>query len=357
MRFSDVAQPHITRVLKASSQVGDFASTYLFCGTGGTGKTTLARVVSMAVLCDYRTEDGEPCGLCSSCRMIRDNTHRDVVEINCGTNGKAEETRALISDEMTLAPIYGKKRIYILDEAHNTTSAAQDSLLKVLEEPPSHVMFFLCTTELDKIKPTIRTRCQIHRFKKVSDKAIRIILKKVVQEEMIEADEGALDLIIQDAQGSARQALSTLEQVKLIGATEDNVRNVLGRAPRQMAVELLLAITQGSAGFNDIFRLVDTAQEEGHDLIGLLEESCRILSNVARERINKTPEEKVPELIRPLIQKYTGSILIETVNSIFEIISKIRQNVSPELAVQFGLMTTIQRFANAKAKLTSKEAK
>ena len=349
-KFSDIAQPHVTRVLIASILAGDFASTYLFSGFGGTGKTTVARVFAMALLCENRKDDeSEPCGTCSCCRMIREDTHRDVVEINCATHGKAEEVRALIAEEIMLAPAFGRFRVFILDEAQVLSATAQDSLLKIFEEPPAHVIFCLCTTDPDKLKKTIRTRCQRHRLKRVTDRDLRSILENVVKEEGIQAETAALELIISEAQGSARQALSTLEQVKLIGASEENVREVLGRAPRQMAVELLLAIADGQEGYHKSFKLTDTAQEEGHDLTALLEECCRILASVARYRLFAIEVDDQSEALRPLVPLFAGSTLIETVNSLTEIIARIRQNVPADLACQFGVMTTIQRYARAKA--------
>lgn len=358
MRFSDVAQPHVTRVLAASVTAGDLASTYLFSGPPGTGKTTLSRVFAMALLCETRAEgESEPCGECQCCRMIRSDTHRDVVEINCATHGRAEEVRALIAEEIMLAPAFGKYRVFILDECQSLSPTAQDSLLKIFEEPPAHVIFCLNTTDPEKLKNTIRTRCQRHRLKRVSDKELRGILEKVVQGESIQADEEAIGLIIGEARGSARQAIGTLEQVKLVGATGGNVRDVLGRAPRQMAVELLLAISEGAAGYQKSFKLTDAALEEGHDLTALLEECCRILADVARYRLFKTPTGEQSEPLRPLVPLFSGSVLIETVNSLIEIIAKIRQNVPPDLAVQFGVMTTIQRYARATSAQVAQAAK
>lgn len=337
--FAGIAQPHIARVLQAQLATGEHASTYLFSGPSGTGKTTTARVMAMALQCEKRGKGGiEPCRECESCRLTRADKNRDVVEINCATHNGVDDARAMIAERMRIAPSRGDYRIFILDEAHQLTSQAQNALLKVLEEPPSYVRFFLCTTEPQKILTTIKGRCQPHVLTKVSDQDTRAILEKVVQAEVIEAESTALDLIVQTAAGNVRNALVLLEQVSQIGATEENVRTVLGRAPKALAIDLIVAIRKADRAL--VFQILDTAQAEGRDLGALLDDASRELLALIRKKLlsAKTPEET------QAAQKASAQ-MIELATRLIEITIRIRQNVPADLAVPVGIMKTIDWFA------------
>jgi len=279
IKFNDVAQPFVTTALKTQIINNTHVSSYIFSGPSGVGKTTIARIMAMALCCKY-TKDGEPCGKCEDCISIIQDRHRDVIEHNCAVSGGVDDMRTVIVENMIIAPISGW-RIFILDEAQLITMQGQNSLLKTLEEPPPHVKFFICTTEPNKILPAIQTRCQHFRLIPVSSKDIINILVNILNSENIDTYEiDALKLIAEHSNGSARTAIVELERVIDLGVTEQNVRNMLGRGSRKLSLDLLLAIANGNYG--EVFHIIDMCKLTGIHMQSLFEESANILLTVAK---------------------------------------------------------------------------
>lgn len=209
--FDEVkGQDHIVTTLKNEIRTERIGHAYLFCGTRGTGKTTVAKILAKAVNCEHPV-DGSPCGECEMCRKIGSQTSMNVIEMDAASNNSVDDIREII-DEVQYSPAEGKYKVYIIDEVHMLSAAAFNALLKTLEEPPSYVIFILATTEAHKIPITILSRCQRYDFKRISIDTISARLKDLMEREAVEVEDKALRYIAKVADGSMRDALSLLDQ-------------------------------------------------------------------------------------------------------------------------------------------------
>lgn len=209
--FDDVkGQDHIVTTLKNQIKANRIGHAYLFCGTRGTGKTTIAKIFAKAVNCEHPI-NGSPCNECETCKAIASGTSLNVIEMDAASNNGVDNIRE-IKDEVTYSPTMGKYKVYIIDEAHMLTPGAFNALLKTLEEPPSYVIFILATTEVHKIPVTILSRCQRYDFKRISLNVISDRLQELMDRENIEVEEKAIRYIAKKADGGMRDALSLMEQ-------------------------------------------------------------------------------------------------------------------------------------------------
>lgn len=254
--FSDVkGQDHIVTTLKNQICADRIGHAYLFCGTRGTGKTTIAKIFAKAVNCEHPVE-GNPCGKCASCKAIASGVSMNVIEIDAASNNGVDNIRE-IREEVSYSPTEGKYKVYIIDEVHMLSIGAFNALLKTLEEPPSYVIFVLATTEVHKIPITILSRCQRYDFRRITVRTIEDRLLELMEQEQVGVEERALTYIAKAADGSMRDALSLLDQciAFYLGEklTYDHVLEVLGAVDMDVfsslfqkicSMELLLAIQQ-----------------------------------------------------------------------------------------------------------------
>ncbi len=244
-RFEDVrGQEHIVRTLTNQIRSGRVGHAYLFCGTRGTGKTTVAKIFARAVNCQHPV-DGSPCNVCAACRAIASGASMNVVEIDAASNNGVDNIRE-IRDEVQYSPTEGKYRVYIIDEVHMLSTGAFNALLKTLEEPPSYVIFILATTEVNKIPITVLSRCQRYDFKRISNDIIADQVARLLKEEGVEAEYRAIRYVAKAADGSMRDALSLLEQCISFyygqELTYDKVLDVLGAVDTGVFSRLLREI-------------------------------------------------------------------------------------------------------------------
>lgn len=266
--FSDVkGQDHIVTTLKNQIKADRIGHAYLFCGTRGTGKTTVAKIFAKAVNCESPA-DGSPCGECASCRAVAAGVSMNVIEIDAASNNGVENIRE-IREEVTYRPTEGKYKVYIIDEVHMLSIGAFNALLKTLEEPPPYVIFILATTEAHKIPVTILSRCQRYDFKRISVDTISERLYELLQKEGADAKEDAIRYIARAADGAMRDALSLLDQCIAFypeqKLTYDAVLDVLGAVDTEVFGELLdMVLAQDVAGaMAMVERLVADGRELG----------------------------------------------------------------------------------------------
>jgi len=218
---SVVGQHAITSTLKNAIKNKQLAQAFLFCGSRGVGKTTTARILAKTINCFHPSEQTEACDNCESCKAFNDSTALNVYELDAASNNSVDDIRNLI-DQVRIAPQLGNFKVYIIDEVHMLTTAAFNAFLKTLEEPPKHAIFILATTEKHKIIPTILSRCQIFDFSRIKVKDIATYLAKIAENEGVKADNEALHLIAQKADGALRDALSIFDQI--VSFTEGNLK-------------------------------------------------------------------------------------------------------------------------------------
>ena len=280
-KFSEVVgQDVAVRVLKNAIKLNKVSHAYLFAGPRGTGKTTIARILTKALNC-LQPVDGEPCGVCENCLAIDKGSFPDLIEIDAASNRGIDDIRA-IRDAVSYTPIKGKYKVYILDEAHMLTKEAFNALLKTLEEPPPKTVFVLCTTEYEKIMPTILSRCQRLIFSKLREDQIVENLKKICQAEGIQYEEEALYMIAKLSDGGMRDAVSLLDQLSTYGEGKVEVvliEEFLGIPSLERVRDFMLLLLESQVdsalnfirdisqkGFN-LSRLCDLLQEEIRTLL------------------------------------------------------------------------------------------
>ena len=243
--FEDVkGQDHIVTTLKNQIKAERVGHAYLFCGTRGTGKTTIAKIFAKAVNCEHPV-DGSPCGECDSCRAIASGASMNVIEIDAASNNGVDNIREIV-DEVSYSPTQGRYKVYIIDEVHMLSIGAFNALLKTLEEPPGYVIFILATTEVHKIPVTILSRCQRYDFKRISIDTITGMLRELRLTVNVELEERALKYLAKMADGSMRDALSLLDQCIAFHfgqkLTYDKVLDVLGAVDTVVFSRLLRMI-------------------------------------------------------------------------------------------------------------------
>jgi DNA polymerase III subunit gamma/tau len=295
-RFADVAgQDHVTRTLMNALAQNRIAHGYIFSGHRGIGKTTIARIVAMALNC--RTEIGsearptpEPCGVCDSCIEVRQGNAVDVIEIDAATNRGIDEIREL-RDAARYAPARDRYKIYILDEAHQITEAAFNALLKTLEEPPAHVIFMMATTEPENIPQTIRSRCQHFSFHAVKFDDILAQLRMIAGQEQVDAEDDALALLAEAGDGSMRDALSIMDQAIASAPVEAGravlsaaqIRELMGSVPNAVFERLFEAVAAGQSA--ELMEQLNLLVNAGHSPSSLARQMVRYLRNTLMAKL------------------------------------------------------------------------
>lgn len=345
-----IGQEHVSKTLRNAIAENRVAHAYLFAGPRGVGKTTTARILAKALNCKS-PENHEPCGKCFNCVEITNGTSVDVQEIDAASNRGIDDIRTL-RENVKFAPAASKYKVYIIDEAHQITNEGFNALLKTLEEPPPHVVFILATTEAHKMPITILSRCQRYRFRLLSSREIISHLEKIVKSENFQIEPEALQVVTAASGGSARDALSLLDQaVSSVSGkvTAQDIHNLLGFLPKEIITEVTGYLSKEDS--SGILSTVKNVAEQGFNMLQFardLRDHLRsiLLYKVNPEIIEATAEEK--KVLEAQKSLFTESWLIRSGHLISRALDEMRYHDNPRVILELYLLRMAQPYLNAK---------
>jgi len=348
-----IGQEHVITTLHNAVTSDRVAHALLFAGPRGTGKTSTARLLAKAVNCQAEDLEHRPCNECDFCQAVNQGRFLDLIEIDAASNTSVEDVRDL-RDKINFSPNQGRFKVYIIDEVHMLSTAAFNALLKTLEEPPSHAMFILATTEVHKIPATVESRCQRHEFRRIPLDEIISVLETIVENEGIQAEPGALSLIARQATGSLRDTVSLLDQMASTSQeiTSDLTQTVLGTATNQSVIEIVSSILDSDSvrGLNSIHQTVDS----GSDPRQFSRQIVDYLRNLLLIRMGNPDEVNAPNEIKSIMTDHAQSFqvddLLEVIRSFNQAASDARISWQPTLPLELALIGSLEKKAELEEK-------
>jgi DNA polymerase-3 subunit gamma/tau len=357
--FDDViGQPHVVQTLVNSITTKRIAQAYLFSGTRGVGKTTVARILAKALNCE-QGPTGTPCATCANCQEIAQGTSVDVIEIDGASNTSVDDVRE-IRENVKFTPFKGSYRVYIIDEVHMLSNSAFNALLKTLEEPPPHVVFIFATTEIHKIPATILSRCQHYNFRRIAKQEIIDRLRHVADQDGITIEHRSLTALARASEGSMRDALSLLDQAVAFSGksiVHTDLEALLGAVPQELLRAMIQAISAQDS--TSALRVLAQLLDQGHDLRAYCADVVECLRNLLV--VSVTPPQEWPGLIEASSDDLSqlvadkGSMTAEQVQQIFTLFTQaedaLRFSAHPRFVLETAAIkaTRLQRQESRKA--------
>ena len=339
-----IGQEHVVQTLRNAVTADRVAHAYLFAGPRGTGKTTTARILAKAVNCLDKDLANRPCNKCAHCQAVNQGRFLDLIEIDAASNTSVDDVRDL-RDKINFSPNQGRYKVYIIDEVHMLSTAAINALLKTLEEPPQHAIFVLATTEVHKIPATVLSRCQRHEFRRIPVKEIIENLKMLADEEKIQAEPEAFNLVARQATGSMRDAISLLDQLASAGKsiTLQLAQDVLGTATSQAVLDVIEAMLkhQSAQGLEAIHRSLDSGSDP-RQFARQIVDYLRSLLLVAMG--NAAQVEATPELRTQMArhaQALTLAELLRIIQAFNQAAMETRSSWQPALPLEMAFVEAI----------------
>lgn len=347
LSFDDVVgQEHITRTLRNSIKTGRIRHAYLFSGPRGTGKTTSARLLAKAVNCTNENEEIRPCNECPACIAVNEGRYLDLIEIDAASHTGVDDVRDL-RDRIAFAPNEGRYKVYIIDEVHRFSGNAFDALLKTLEEPPNHALFVLATTEIDKVPATIKSRCLPFEFRRLSLQEVTERLAFIAEQEGLQIDRSALELVAREGTGSVRDSISLLDQI--VADPDEKItleltQRILGTASAISVRDLVDAIVKQeiARGLHVINQAIDAGSDPrqfGQQVVEHLR-AVMLAQTASADLLQASQDDQ--ELFDQQSRMISRSALLRTVKAFNEAVNNYTGGWQPQLALELALIESLQ---------------